>query len=268
MTSCAIGMPTSRRVNGCGASSALIGGTQSGQLRRQSGCRRRLFGDTVFANMIMLGAAWQQGLVPVSLAALMRAIELNDVAIEDNKRAFASGRLAVADSGFAASLEGTSHKAETLDEIVARRAEFLKAYQDAAYASRYLRRVNDARAIENSQSPGSGAFTTAVALSLFKLMAYKDEYEVGACITMPAFGRGCVRNSRANSPSPTIWLRRSLLQAETPEAGRSSGSLEHGFSRSLDCWRGSNSCGAQRSIFLAIRASEGWSANWSSGTIH
>jgi indolepyruvate ferredoxin oxidoreductase len=140
---------------------------------------RRLFGDTLFANMIMLGAAWQQGLVPVSLAALMRAIELNGAAVEDNKRAFASGRLAVADSGFAASLEGTTRKAETLDEIIARRAEFLRAYQNAAYASLYLRRVDDVRATENSQLPGSSAFTTAAALSLFKLMAYKDEYEVG-----------------------------------------------------------------------------------------
>ena len=90
-----------------------------------------LFGDTVFANMIMLGAAWQRGLVPVTLNALMRAIELNGVATDQNKQAFASGRLAAADPNFRTSLEGAGPVTETLDDTIARRAEFLQAYQDA-----------------------------------------------------------------------------------------------------------------------------------------
>ncbi|MBR1147901.1 indolepyruvate ferredoxin oxidoreductase family protein [Bradyrhizobium sp. AUGA SZCCT0431] len=137
-----------------------------------------LFGDTVFANVIMLGAAWQQGLVPVTLEALMRAIELNGVAIEQNKQAFASGRLAAADRDFVTSLLGQTKKEETLDQVISRRVDFLTAYQDAAYADRYLKFVGQVRAAEERHVPGSQALTTAVARSLFKLMAYKDEYEV------------------------------------------------------------------------------------------
>src|SRR5262249_19581091 len=135
-----------------------------------------LLGDTVFANMIMLGAAWQQGLVPVSEAALLRAITLNAVAVEENRLAFASGRLIAADPAFAATLGDARNPAETLDEMIARRVDFLTAYQDARYAERYLGRVNKIHAAECAAQPGSEALTTAVAASLFKLMAYKDEY--------------------------------------------------------------------------------------------
>jgi indolepyruvate ferredoxin oxidoreductase len=137
----------------------------------------RLFGDTVFANMIMLGAAWQRGLVPVSLAALMRAIELNAVAIEENRLALAGGRLIAADPAFAASLADTPEP-ETLDEMIARRVDFLTAYQDRRYAARYLARIERVRAAERAAEPHSEALTSTVAASLFKLMAYKDEYEV------------------------------------------------------------------------------------------
>jgi len=137
-----------------------------------------LFGDTVFANVIMLGAAWQQGLVPVSAHTLIRAIELNGVAIEQNKRAFACGRLAVADSDFVASLLGQAQPAETLDQIIERRADFLTSYQDARYAERYRAIVDSIRATEHDRIPGSELLTPAVARSLFKLMSYKDEYEV------------------------------------------------------------------------------------------
>ncbi|MGE9007604.1 indolepyruvate ferredoxin oxidoreductase family protein [Leptospira interrogans] len=137
-----------------------------------------LFGDTVFANVIMLGAAWQQGLVPVTLEALMRAIELNGVAIEQNKQAFASGRLAAADRNFVTSLLGQAKKEETLDQVISRRVDFLTAYQNAAYADRYLKFVGQVRAAEERHVPNSQALTSAVARSLFKLMAYKDEYEV------------------------------------------------------------------------------------------
>lgn len=137
-----------------------------------------LFGDSIFANVMMLGAAWQQGSVPVRFEALMRAIELNGVAIEQNKRAFASGRLAAVDKGFIGSLlEPTKHD-ETLEEIIAMRADFLISYQNEAYANRYLSFVNGVRATESHQFPGSEKLTTAAARSLFKLMAYKDEYEV------------------------------------------------------------------------------------------
>jgi indolepyruvate ferredoxin oxidoreductase len=135
----------------------------------------RLLGDAVYANIIMLGFAWQRGLVPISLQALLRAIELNGVAVERNKQAFAWGRIAAADSDFVPKT-GEAPKAETLDQLIARRASFLTDYQNAAYAARYqalVAKVRNAEAGLNSE-----ALTEAVARALFKLMAYKDEYEV------------------------------------------------------------------------------------------
>jgi indolepyruvate ferredoxin oxidoreductase len=137
-----------------------------------------LLGDSVFANVMMLGAAWQRGLVPVSFEALMRAIELNGVAIEQNRQAFAGGRLAAADGTFIAALLGQTVKEETLEQLIARRADFLSAYQNSAYAGRYAAFVDRVRRTEEERLPGSRVLTTAVAKSLFKLMAYKDEYEV------------------------------------------------------------------------------------------
>jgi indolepyruvate ferredoxin oxidoreductase len=146
-----------------------------------------LFGDTVFANVIMLGAAWQQGLVPLSREALMRAIELNGVAVEQNSQAFASGRLAIADKNFIASLLGHAPTEETLDQIIARRADFLASYQDSRYAERYREFVNGIGAAERDRVPDSQSLTIAVARSLFKLMAYKDEYEVARLHTQTGF---------------------------------------------------------------------------------
>jgi indolepyruvate ferredoxin oxidoreductase len=137
-----------------------------------------LFGDTVFANVMMLGAAWQRGLVPVTFEALMRAIELNGVAVEQNKQAFAGGRLAAADNDFMTSLSGREKPEETLQAMVGRRKDFLTAYQNADYARHYAALVEQVGRVEADRLPGSEAFTTAVAGSLFKLMAYKDEYEV------------------------------------------------------------------------------------------
>jgi indolepyruvate ferredoxin oxidoreductase len=137
-----------------------------------------LFGDTVYANVIMLGAAWQRGLVTVSNAALMRAIELNGVAVEQNKRAFACGRLAVADADFIPSQLTPAAVQESLDQIVARHADFLTAYQTRDYAERYRAIVTRVAAAEQREIPGSQQLAMAVARALFKLMSYKDEYEV------------------------------------------------------------------------------------------
>ncbi|MDE2379580.1 indolepyruvate ferredoxin oxidoreductase family protein [Bradyrhizobium sp.] len=135
----------------------------------------RLLGDAVYANIVMLGFAWQRGLVPVSLPALLRAIELNGVAVARNKQAFAWGRLAASDPA-ALPKSDRAPVPETLDQLIERRAEFLTAYQDRAYAARYRATVTRVRAAEAAL--GSEALTEAVARSLFKLMAYKDEYEV------------------------------------------------------------------------------------------
>ena len=135
-----------------------------------------LLGDAVFANMIMLGFAWQSGLVPVSLDALMGAIELNGVEVAKNGEAFAVGRLARAKPDFATPESQRTAAAETLEQLIARRENFLVAYQDAAWAARYRARIQRIREAERAY--GSEALTEAVARSLFKLMSYKDEYEV------------------------------------------------------------------------------------------
>jgi indolepyruvate ferredoxin oxidoreductase len=98
-------------------------------------------GDTVYANMIMLGFAWQSGLVPVSLAALDRAIDLNGVAPEANRRAFALGRLAAVDPAPLAEVTRPRPTEETLEKLITRRAAFLVEYQDADYAQRYRDRL-------------------------------------------------------------------------------------------------------------------------------
>jgi indolepyruvate ferredoxin oxidoreductase len=136
-----------------------------------------LFGDVVYANIIMLGHAWQGGLVPVSLPALQRAIELNGVAVERNLQAFAAGRLACANPGFVTShQESETQLPESLDDAIERRVAFLRDYQDSRWAERYRLVVERVRKAESELK--SEAITGAVARSLFKLMSYKDEYEV------------------------------------------------------------------------------------------
>ncbi len=142
----------------------------------------KLMGDSIYTNPMMLGYAWQKGWIPLEHASLMRAIELNAVAVDNNKTAFEWGRRAAHDP---ASVDRLSTSAQVitmpaprqgLPELVARRVAFLTDYQNAAYARRYegiVERVQQAEA-----ALGKTQLTEAVARYLFKLMAYKDEYEV------------------------------------------------------------------------------------------
>ncbi|GAB3511613.1 indolepyruvate ferredoxin oxidoreductase family protein [Pseudoxanthomonas daejeonensis] len=222
-----------------------------------------LLGDAIATNLFMLGYAWQLGLVPISHAALMRAIELNGAAIEMNQQAFAWGRLASVDpqavaaaaglvsnpvtadervpdglhqlppgdwegsewgstsaphpvraerelrglperegvaAGTASPLDVATGEvaalplddlrlSRSLDELVARREKFLTDYQDAAYARRYTGLVARVRSAEALKAPGSTALAEAVARYAFKLMAYKDEYEVARLYTSGEFQR-------------------------------------------------------------------------------
>ena len=135
-------------------------------------------GDAIYANMIMLGFAWQKGLIPVSARALYRAIRLNGVESEANLQAFEVGRMAAHDPASRGAAENDAPTPETmpLAELIAHRTADLTAYQDAAYARRYLERVAKVRAAEAPL--GGEALTRAVAINLYKLMAIKDEYEV------------------------------------------------------------------------------------------
>jgi indolepyruvate ferredoxin oxidoreductase len=211
-----------------------------------------LMGDAIATNLFILGYAWQQGLVPLSMDSLMRAIELNGAAIEMNKTAFAWGRLAVIDPAAVAEAAGLIRNAPTaaeatpgalpmlspgawegnewgatsaprstrkedelrhvpehgaggdnvaflplddarlsrsLDEVISRRVAFLTEYQDAAYAKRYSDFVAKVRAAEQAKAPASTDLAEAVARYAFKLMAYKDEYEVARLYTSGDFQR-------------------------------------------------------------------------------
>ena len=144
--------------------------------------------DAIYTNMIMVGYAWQKGHIPVSLRGLYRAIKLNGVKIAENMKAFDVGRLAAADPE---RLEKTSDprgdvKPMTLDEIIENRADRLTAYQNKAYAQQYRDLVAKVRKDEEAAGLGE-AFTTAVAKFAFKLMAYKDEYEVARLYTDGTF---------------------------------------------------------------------------------
>ncbi|MYN07733.1 indolepyruvate ferredoxin oxidoreductase family protein [Pseudoduganella aquatica] len=155
----------------------------------------RFLGDPIGGNILLMGYAWQKGLVPAGLEALMRAIELNGVAIDMNKRAFMLGRLAAADQDALARLAQPQEKViqfaapKSLPELVAFRVEWLSKYQNAAYAGVYADAV---AAVERKEIALEGdgskrALSKSVARNLFKLMAYKDEYEVARLHADPAF---------------------------------------------------------------------------------
>jgi len=152
-----------------------------------------LMGDAIATNMFMLGYAWQKGLVPVSEDAILRAVELNGVAVESNRKSFLWGRYAAHDPAAvekhaapSAVIPLESRISRTLDETIARRVEFLTEYQDANYAARYRALVERVRAAETGQGLGT-KLAEAVARYYFKLMAYKDEYEVARLYTRPEF---------------------------------------------------------------------------------
>jgi indolepyruvate ferredoxin oxidoreductase len=157
-----------------------------------TGLATALMGDAIATNLFMLGYAFQQGFLPLSLASIERAIELNGVGIDVNKRTFAWGRLAAHDRARVMAavphLEAEAPETpESLDELIAKRAAFLTEYQDAAYAARYRALVERVRAAEKSRISGSTALAEAVATNYFKLMACKDEYEVARLYTAPRF---------------------------------------------------------------------------------
>ncbi|MEN3366510.1 MAG: indolepyruvate ferredoxin oxidoreductase [Burkholderiales bacterium] len=157
-----------------------------------------LMGDSIATNMFMLGYAWQKGWVPLSEAALIKAIELNAVSVEFNKQAFVWGRHAAHDW---TAVEGLAKQQDTaaqviefkrtpsLDDVIARRVAFLTDYQNSAYASQYRALVEQVRAVEGRlvDPARSLRLTEAIARYYFKLMAYKDEYEVARLHADSAF---------------------------------------------------------------------------------
>jgi indolepyruvate ferredoxin oxidoreductase len=168
-----------------------------------------LLGDAIYTNPFVLGYAWQRGWVPLTYQSLMRAIELNNVQVEKNRAAFEWGRRAAHDpatvrkfaqsqrAGAATDAEANAtsskiislHTPKALDTLIDKRAAYLTAWQNSAYAERYRALVSQVRAAESALDSGDGQLplTEAVAKNLHKLMAYKDEYEVARLYSDPAF---------------------------------------------------------------------------------
>jgi indolepyruvate ferredoxin oxidoreductase len=155
-----------------------------------------LFGSTIAQNMFLLGYAYQLGGLPVTAEAILKALELNGEAVAVNQTAFTWGRRGAIDPAFVESLAapreaGTDARriSQTLDETIERRVKFLAEYQNAAYADRYRGLVGRVRIAEGGRIPGAEQLSEAVARYLFKLMAYKDEYEVARLYTDGSFAK-------------------------------------------------------------------------------
>jgi indolepyruvate ferredoxin oxidoreductase len=183
-----------------------------------------MLGNTIYANVLMLGFAWQRGLVPVSLEAVGRAIELNGVEIDKNKEAFGWGRLAAGNPDLIQELfagpEPTTEQDATLDQVIQRRAEFLIDYQNHALAEKYHKLLNRVREAEQEiVASGDLRLTDAVARAYFKLLAYKDEYEVARLHTSTGFLEK-IKNDYGKKATVRFHLAPPILQTSVDARGR------------------------------------------------
>jgi indolepyruvate ferredoxin oxidoreductase len=183
-------------------------------------------GQSIAANMVMLGYAYQIGALPLSAESIERAIELNGEAAAMNINAFRWGRRIAADPTALDALhvpapnEATDarHLSQSFDEMVARRVAYLTDYQNAAYATHYRDRVEGARKAEAAKAPGQCGLAEAVARNLFKLMAYKDEYEVARLFSDGAFVKQAAAEFDGNLRF-TFHLAPPLLARRGPATG-------------------------------------------------
>ena len=154
-----------------------------------------LLGNSIGSNMFMLGYAYQLGALPLSAESIEHAIEMNGEAVAMNISAFRYGRRAAVDpKAVEALIEPRPQEqndllklSQSFAETVDRRVAFLTAYQNASYARRYRNWVEKARTVEAEKTPGQCGLAEAVARYLFKLMAYKDEYEVARLYSETSF---------------------------------------------------------------------------------
>ena len=149
----------------------------------------QIFGDAIMANMFLLGYAFQSGLIPLSEAAILEAIKLNGASIDMNQSAFTWGRFWRADlksAQDAAKLEPET-PIESLDDAVVRRQAVLVDYQNAAYAKRYRDLIEATKRAEIIAIGNTGTLSETVALTAYRLMAYKDEYEIARLLSAQAF---------------------------------------------------------------------------------
>jgi len=180
-----------------------------------------VLGDTIFANMMVIGFAWQTGLIPIRKRAIEQAIRLNGAAIEANIRAFAAGRLMAARADvFEGLLSAPKTGADMpLEERIAFLAAELARYQDQAYADRFRAAVAKVWAAEEALGDPSMRLTRTAADSLYRLMAYKDEYEVARLYSDPAFKAALGRQFEAGG-KVSVQLAPPLLSRTDPKTGR------------------------------------------------
>jgi indolepyruvate ferredoxin oxidoreductase len=186
-----------------------------------------LLGNSIGSNMFMLGYAYQLGALPLSAEAIERAIEMNGEAVPMNMAAFRYGRRAAVDPKALEALiapkpqeQNDSLKlSRSFAETVDRRAEFLTAYQNADYARRYRNRVEKMRTIEAEKAPGRCGLAEAVARYLFKLMAYKDEYEVARLYSDTTFLERAKLNFDGDRLRFEFHLAPPLLARRDPATG-------------------------------------------------
>jgi indolepyruvate ferredoxin oxidoreductase len=154
-----------------------------------AGIAEKLLGDAIFANMLLVGMAYQSGALPVSGDAIETALQLNGAAVSGNIKAFRAGRVLAADAELLLKALPASEKPRTftLDEKIAFNADELVRYQDEAYAAHYRDLVEKVKAADEAHGPGQMRLSRTVADLLYKVMAYKDEYEVGRLYSDPAF---------------------------------------------------------------------------------
>ncbi|HXW30300.1 MAG TPA: indolepyruvate ferredoxin oxidoreductase family protein, partial [Xanthobacteraceae bacterium] len=187
-----------------------------------------LMGNAVAANIFLVGYAYQVGALPLSAQAIEAAIALNGEAVAMNQAAFRWGRRAAVDpeavEALARPIDAATmpagSDASSLDDIVARRVAFLTAYQNAAYAARYRTWVERAHQAESTLAPGKTGFAEAVARDLFKLMAYKDEYEVARLYTDGTFRAQVAREVGGEHLRFEFHLAPPLLARRDPNTGQ------------------------------------------------
>ncbi len=227
-----------------------------------------LMGDSIATNLFMLGYALQKGLVPVSSEAINKAIELNGAAVKMNQAAFLWGRRAAVDLAAIerliapkADVVPAMEIARTLEDTVARRVEFLTGYQDAAYAEKYRSLVERVKQVESSRTKGLSGLSEAVARYYFKLLAYKDEYEVARLYADPAFMQK-IKSQFEGDYKLHFHLAPPLLAKRDPGTGELR-KAEYGawvfmaFRLLANC----AACAAPHSTFSAIRRSGAWNAS-------
>ena len=182
-----------------------------------------LFGDSIAGNLMLLGYAVQRGHVPVGVDAIERAVELNGVAVRMNLDAFRWGRVAAGDRDAIRGIVdpepvAADAREESLDQLIERRVRFLTAYQNRSWAGRYREAVATVRTMEAARVPGEEALARAVARYLFKLMAYKDEYEVARLYTDGTFLRR-IKETFTGRPRLSFHLAPPLLAPRDPATG-------------------------------------------------